>query len=268
MREEILGLLVTVSLVIGCASSTTTQSAESDGPGLPSVPAPVITREAKDALARMSSFLAGAKSLGFTTEVSYDVVEGDGQKIQYGSRAQATWTHPGQLRINVDGDERQNQIYFSDGRVTFLDKATNVYAVDPVEGGLDAALDRMTMRLQLRVPVADLMYSDPYATLMESAIWGRQVGLHEVRGTECIHLAFVAKGLDWQIWIDAAEPPLPRKLVIDYRDEPGSPTYTAVLTEWQIDPDLAEGFAHFSPPDGAVQVEFMLDVPGESGGAQ
>jgi len=193
MREQTLRLLIVVVLALGCADTTTSQTIEPDGPGLPSVPAPVITAEARTALARMSAYLVEAKSLGFSADVVYDVVGFDGQKIQYETQAQADWTHAGQLRINVDGDERQNQIYFNEGQVTFLDKVTNVYATDAVEGGLDAALDEMFVRLELRVPLADLMYSDPYATLMKSAISGRQVGINQVRGVDCIHLAFVAK---------------------------------------------------------------------------
>ena len=70
----------------------------------------------------------------------------------------------------------------------------------------------------------------------------------------------------WQIWIDTADPPLPRKLLIDYRDEIGSPTWTAVLTEWRIDSNLGDGFASFSPPSEATLVEFMINPPGEMGG--
>jgi len=151
MREQTLRLLIVVVLALGCADTTTSQTIEPDGPGLPSVPAPVITAEARTALARMSAYLVEAKSLGFSADVVYDVVGFDGQKIQYETQAQADWTHAGQLRINVDGDERQNQIYFNEGQVTFLDKVTNVYATDAVEGGLDAALDEMFVRLELRV---------------------------------------------------------------------------------------------------------------------
>ena len=214
----------------------------------------------------MGKFLQSAKSLVFTADVTYDVLLGDGQKIQYGSRVKAAWKPGKTLRVDVDGDEFQNRMYIDEARVTWVDDAAGIYATEKVPGNLDAALDDVIERLDLNVPLADLFYADPYATLLETAHWGRQVGVDEVRGAKCIHLAFVASGLDWQIWIDAGGRPLPRKLVIDYRDQPGSPSYSATLTSWEVNPKLAKDFAEFSPSPSEAKVEFLIDVPGQTGG--
>jgi hypothetical protein len=242
------------------------QAEQPPAPKLASVPEPVITSEADEALARMSQFLRSAKSLGFTAEVTYDVLLGDGQKIEYSSQIEAAWRPGKQLRVEVEGDEIANRIYIDRGKVTFVDDLAGIYATEQVPGDLDAAIDDVLDRLEINVPLANLFYADPYTTLIETAHWGRQVGLHEVRGVECIHLAFVADGLDWQIWIDAGEQPLPRKLVIDYRDQPGSPSYSAILTSWQMNPKLAKKFAKFSPSPSEMKVEFLIDQPGPAEG--
>ena len=147
-----------------------------------------------------------------------------------------------------------------------MDDLAGIYATEQVPGDLDAAIDDVLDRLEINVPLANLFYADPYATLIGTAHWGRQVGLHQVRGVECIHLAFVADGLDWQIWIDAGKQPLPRKLVVDYRDQPGSPSYSATLTSWQINPKLAKDFAGFTPSPSETNVEFLIDQPGPAEG--
>ena len=77
------------------------------------------------------------------------------------------------------------------------------------------------------LPLADFLYADPYAVLMEGVTYGRYLGIHQAAGVACHHLAFSQDTIEWQIWIDAGEKPLPRKLVISYVQEPGEPQYSA-----------------------------------------
>ncbi len=71
------------------------------------------------------------------------------------------------------------------------------------------------------------------------------------------HLAFVQDEIDWQIWIQAGPRPVPRKLVITYKNEPGSPQYVARLFGWDFQPRLAEEFATFHAPAGSDQIDFL-----------
>jgi hypothetical protein len=218
---------------------------------------PVVTGQASDALRRMSRFLAESKSFAFQADVVYEVVLGDGQKIQYGSRLEAALRRPGELRVDIDGDQYETFFLIDDGQFTFGDIRPGVLAKSKVPRDLDAAMDDAFLRLGMSVPVADLLYSDPYAVLMESAQWGRQVGIHDVRGVPCIHLAFTSEGLDWQIWIEDGPEPLPRKFVVDWKHLVGSPTYSATFTKWKLNPKLKKDFATFEASSGMTATEFL-----------
>ena len=65
---------------------------------------------------------------------------------------------------------------------------------------MDEALDRTGMV----IPLADFLYSDVYDRLMGSVQRGVYLGVHDVDGIPCHHLAFEQETIDWQLWIDAA----------------------------------------------------------------
>ena len=58
------------------------------------------------------------------------------------------------------------------------------------------------------------------------------------RACSAHHLVFVQPTIEWRIWIDTGEQPLPRQLALSYVREPGEPQYVAVLTKWKLSPTL------------------------------
>ena len=78
------------------------------------------------------------------------------------------------------------------------------------------------------------------------------------------------KGRDHrQIWIEVGPRPVPRRLVITYKDEPGSPQYIAELSGWNFQPRLSDHYFTFRPPIGSDEIEFLPPQeriqPSESG---
>jgi hypothetical protein len=223
---------------------------------------PAIGARADLLLRSMSDYLGAAQEFSFRADVAYDSVATDGQKIQYGGTANISVRRPDRLRVLYEGDERPRQVIVAGETFTMLDRENNVYASASVPGELGAALDHIFERYGFSVPIADLIYPDPYRTLTGSVQAGSVVGRHRVAGAPCHHLAFTQEGIDWQIWIEDGPAPLPRKLVITYKDEPGSPQYSATLSEWDLEPRISKGYFEFQPPAGSGEIEF-LPGPGE-----
>jgi hypothetical protein len=210
----------------------------------------------------MSDYLAAAREFSFRADVAYDSVSVDGQKIQYGAVVQLSVRRPDRLHVLYDGDERRRQVVMAGDAFTILDQEANVYAGADVPPEVGAALDRIFETYGFSVPIADFVYPDPYETLMGSVEAGSLVGRHFVDGTPCHHLAFSQEAIDWQIWIEDGPAPLPRKLVITYRNEPGSPQYAATFSEWDLEPRIAESYFEFRPPEGSGKIEFLPEPPG------
>ena len=102
-----------------------------------------------------------------------------------------------------------------DGKtLTLLGKDDNLYAQFEVPGTIDHLIDEMRYTYNRPVPGADLLLPDVYGELMQDVIDVKDLGSGVIGGTECDHLAFRAKDVDWQIWIAQGEEPYPCRYVI------------------------------------------------------
>ena len=204
----------------------------------------------------MGAYLSSAEEFRFQADVSYDTLWAAGQMIQYGGVADVAVRRPNRLRVEFDGDEDQYRVVYDGEEITVYQFDTNVYAVSEGGSGIDDAIDRVFDLSGNSEPIADLVYADPYAVLSENVEAGFVVGRHSVGGTPCHHLAFSQQEVDWQIWIEDGPRPLPRKLVITYKNEPGAPRYIATMSGWDFQPRVSDHYFEFRPPPGADEIEF------------
>ena len=216
-----------------------------------------VQQSADQILREMGEYLASAEEFGFEADIVYDTETAEGQTLQYGGVAQIAVRRPDRLHVEFDGDERQTRVVLDGQTFTVYDARANVYATTEVPSGIDAAVDRAFEHYGFSIPIADLVYSDPYQTLIESVESGFVVGRHAVDGVLCHHLAFSQETIDWQIWIEDGPRPLPRKLVITYKSEPGSPQYVARLSSWDFQPRFSKHYFEFDAPAGSGEIEFL-----------
>jgi hypothetical protein len=222
-----------------------------------------IEARADRILREMSDYLMSVDQFRFHSDVSYASVLVSGQMIHYGATGEIAVHRPDRFRVEQRGDEGSRRVVFNGHTFTMHDIEAGLYAQKEMTADIDTAIDRMFERFGFSVPTADLIYADPYSTLTESVDTGFVVGLHEVQGVRCHHLAFSQESIDWQIWIEDGPRPLPRKLLITYKDEPGTPHYAVQLSRWDLRPHISDAYFEFHPPAGTGRIEFL---PAEEGG--
>ena len=91
--------------------------------------------------------------------------------------------------------------------------------------------------------------------LTEDATKGVYVGTGPVGGIECDHLAFRNPRVDWQIWVQKGEQPLPLKYVITTKWITGAPQYSLRLSDWNVAPQIDQAQFTFTAPEGAKKLE-------------
>ena len=118
------------------------------------------------------------------------------------------------------------------------------------------------------MPIADLLFSDPYAGLAPGIETGEHLGDATVSGRPCQHLAFTQEHLDWQIWIaEKAGKAVPLRIVITYKNEPGDPQFMATFFGWDL--ATAHPDRHFEPAVPAdVELVSLEMLTGAEGGDQ
>ena len=71
----------------------------------------------------------------------------------------------------------------------------------------------------------------------------------------CEHYAFRQPGLDWQVWVQLGDHPMPRKLVLTTTTDPARPQHTSVL-KWNLAPSYDAAAFVFDPPPDAHKIVF------------
>jgi len=208
-------------------------------------------------LRAMATYLGGLKTFSFQTEMFFDVVQDDGLKIQLSNQRKESVSRPDKIFSETTGDTANSNFYYDGKTVTVYDRAHKTYAVEKVPGTIDAMLDDLHDRFGIEHPMADFLFSDPYKVLTENAQSAMYLGEHYVGKAKCHHLVFRQRLLDWQIWINAGDKPLPRKLVITFKSQVDEPQFIALIHRWDVDPQLNDSLFEFQPPEGIRKVDFL-----------
>ncbi|WP_051470189.1 DUF2092 domain-containing protein [Fischerella sp. PCC 9605] len=135
-----------------------------------------------------------------------------------------------------------------------------MYATAAAPSTIDDALDYAMEKFGVSAPLADLVFSNPYAVMTENVKTGTYRGLNSVQGKSCHHLVFTQETIDWQIWIENNQQSLPCKLVINYNKQNATPQYTAILTNWNLKSNLSDRQFTFVAPTNSKKIEFLPRV--------
>jgi hypothetical protein len=220
---------------------------------------PVVGPRTDKLLRAMGDYLKTAKQFSFHAEITFDDMLPSGQKIQYSASNDIAVHRPDRVYAESQRDQGNMRFWYDGKNITLQNDSNGVYAEVPVPAVIDAALDHLMEKYGFSPPLVDFIYQDPYNTLIENVEFGFYVGLHNVAGIRCHHLAFVQKNIDWQIWIEDGKQMVPRKLTITYKNEPESPQFTAVLSEWDLDARLPEALfnANLTSTANFEKIEFL-----------
>ena len=245
-------LLVAASALAGPAGAQ--EKAPEPENANPSRPRQVDARS-EEILKKMSAFLAKAPRFALEAEEVFDEVSANAPRVQLTNVRRVAVVRPDHFAADATGDTLNRAVVYDGHTLWALDKARNVYLTEQAPATIDATLDAVADKLGIVVPLSDFVYSDPYAVLMEGVLYGEYRGIHLAAGVPCHHLAFTQEEIEWQIWIDAGDEPLPRKLLIAYVDEPGVPQYAATIRRWTLKPAFTDALFRFEPPEGATRIE-------------
>jgi len=214
-----------------------------------------------DTLMEMARFLGKADHLSVSMRVNYDVVQESGEKIEFGEQRDILLQRPDKLRIveSFDGSD-SGRVVFDGKDITVFNRGARVFAKAPQPGNIDQAVVYFVRDLQMRLPIAPLLlttFADELQRRVESIDY---VGRTDFLGKPTHQIAVRATHVDFQMWISDAPQPLPLRVVITYRSEPGQPQFRADLLNWNLSPGIAESDFAFAPPADARQITFAAQL--------
>lgn len=245
-RRSITVSIAALALTVGLGSSPAT----ADGP------------EATSLLKAMSDYLAGQKTISFAYDTNLEIVTKDHQKLLLASSGTVDLERPDKFHATRSGGFATVEMIFDGKTLTLLKKDDNLYTQADIPGTLDHLIDELRDKYQRPVPGADLLLSNVYDELMRDVVDVKDLGSGVIGGTECDHLAFQAKEVDWQIWIAQGEHPYPCRYVITSKSVDQGPQYSVQISGWQTGQQAEPDEFAFKPPADAkkVDVKELVDI--------
>lgn len=216
-----------------------------------------VDPEALKALRNATDYLAKLKQFRVETDTAIEVVLATGQKLQYGHRVALTLQRPNKLRAERVGELIGQEFYYDGKSLSMNLPQQKYYATEPAPPAIEPMLDFARDTLNVIAPAADLVYSNAFERLTEGLTSAFIVGKAVVGGVPCIHMAFRNAEVDWQIWIQSGDKPLPRKFVVTSKKMPQSPQFVVTLSKWDAAPKVTDSMFRFVPPKGSQKIEFL-----------
>ena len=215
--------------------------------------APAVDPAAVKALEGMSAYLRTLKTFQVQANTATDDVLADGQTVQNTGKTIIVAQMPSKLFAETSSD-RAERSYIYDGKTfTLFARRAGYYATVPAPGTLRELADVLSDKYDIEIPLADLFLWGAPGWSPGDITAAVDLGPSEVGGTTCQHYAFRQEGVDWQIWIQKGDFPLPRKLVITTTDDEARPRHMAMYT-WNLAPSVNDAAFTFTPPKGANKI--------------
>lgn len=216
-----------------------------------------IEPKADELLRKMSDYLAGLEQFSVQTENTLEVILRSGEKIQYVNPANLSIRRPDKLRADRKGDIVNQEFYYDGKTLTQYMNDGSYYATVEAPPTIEETIDFARESLDVYAPGGDLIYRNAYDVLTEDVVSGFYVGLSVIDGVKCHHLAFRGNEVDWQIWVEDGDKPLPKKFIITSKWMTGAPQFTLSVKSWNVSPKLTEDMFTFVPPKGAQKIDFI-----------
>jgi hypothetical protein len=249
-------LTAAIGLCLGLAIAAPSPAASQ-----PAAPKPAVQKvdpKAVKALSDMSTYLRSLTTFELNTQTSLDVVTNDGQKIQLDGTARYRVRKPNAFVIDIVSDTWNRQLVYNGREFTLYSPKRGYYATVPAPATIKETIAEIETKFGISVPLDDLFrWGDADGARAEALDSAFLVGTDTVDGVKTNHYAFREGQIDWQVWIQQGDQPLPRKLVIVDRRDAAQPGYAARLT-WTLNPPLSDDVFVFRPDKDAKRIRITL----------
>jgi hypothetical protein len=153
------------------------------------------------------------------------------------------------------------KVTYDGATVTIVGDTQKVFATIKAPATLDETLDLVDERYDLRVAVADFLYSSPYDSFADSQAKGGWVRRTTVDGRACDEVTYAMKAVDFTLSMTTAEPTLPCQIQITYKEEPGRPVSRLAFSNWNLQPQAPESLFVAHVPAGYEKIPVMERIP-------
>jgi hypothetical protein len=250
---------IVMMAVLGAAATAVAEPASTSPPASTAQDRTAqIDPRALAALDRMGSFLRAQQSFDVRTTTYTDYVLDSGQKVRLSAHGELEASRPDHLRIETTSDRKQRQFFYDGKTFTMYAPRVGYYASAAAPPTIIELADFLEVRKGLQLPLVDLFRWGTPESGEDEITSAMYVGSTTLDGVAVDQYAFRQPGVDWQIWIQRGDNPLPRKLVLTTTDEAARPEHAIELT-WDLCAKHDAATFTFVPRKGSQKIG-MVDL--------
>lgn len=208
-------------------------------------------------LDKMSQTIGEIKSLKFKTRTAQDVAFAQDYLIKDFSTAEYIFQGSDHLlaKISHNGNEK---FYLYDGaQMVYYSLNENLYAVADAPPTTLEMLNLISNDFGIELVIADFLYPDFTAELIENMDYLEFLGRTEIEGEKYFHIGGANESMTFQIWVTEDFVMRPNRVVITYLGEPYARQLEVTFDDWQINQSYPESIFGFMPPPNSKQIGWI-----------
>lgn len=211
--------------------------------------APKLEPDAVAALGRMGAALRNLKSFEVVSDGTLESVYENGQKLHTQARTTYLIELPNHMRVDMQSTKSSIRLVYDGKAMNVVGMKARKFVRFPMADTVGQVFGRLEDDFGITLPLRELFLWGSEMSDAEVPYAGFKVGDSMIGSMALEHYAFRNKGLDWQIWLDKSDAPLPRKLVVTRTDVPQQPQFIAHFS-WNTAPKIeADAFRWTPGPD-------------------
>jgi hypothetical protein len=212
------------------------------------------------ALHRMGAYLGTLQSFQVVATSSIDLVTEDDRRIDLDGTNTYKVRRPDGFVIETKTDRKTRRFIYDGKRFTVYAPARGFYASVEAPPTIAEVLAVAADRYGIVIPLEDIFHWGDPANLPTGYTTAEYVGVATVDGVATDQYAFGGPDIEWQVWIQQGDKPLPLKIVIVDRTDPARPEFSAKLA-WDTNPRFNDATFAFTPASSDAPIR-MADQGG------
>jgi hypothetical protein len=208
-------------------------------------------------LDKMSAVIGDLSSCSVTIRSSYDVSSRELGLVKHSDEQELFLRGSGKMLLRSEGDKGSRYFLFNGKNLSYYSLDRNQYSQIETPASLIEMIDTVNKLYGIEFPIADFFYPSFVDDILAESKNLMYLGLTRIDGKECFHIAGTAADKSFQFWVSNDAFYLPMKIVIVYTNKEMNPQYEAVLSNWQVNPNLPDAIFQFTPPVRSKQVRML-----------
>ena len=164
---------------------------------------------------------------------------------------------PQHLKVHSNSRYGHRGFWYDGETFTYYSFAENNYSTIPAPHNVIDMIDSLNAVYEVDFPAADFFYPSFTDDLIDYFETITYLGEKEMREKSAFHIMAANDQMIVQIWVTNDGMNLPAAFTITYKQKAFMPQYTAVFSDWQLNPDLPVSLFSFSPPPGAREIVIL-----------